>query len=313
MATGLEIPSCSACGSYVHPFLGACPVCGVARRSRYEDALADPDLGFRTLPSDPDVTEQVRQVVLRYTMKRHREPEESLLRPGLTIVADTVAYRVTVAGPRAASSERGHLGVTDEAVVIREKSPIREIHRVPLDAILAIGHTTGGQRRADAWAGLAFDDRLEQGSPPSVDGDLVVTYAGDQGLERLALANRRGIFAARARDDHFEIIARWLGMLAGAAAEERWMAVGPRRYAVQLGLVAGVADDGARASAAELAPAARGGGAEPAPAGRVGAEPVVTATTSVRGALEELEELRAARLVTDDEYAAKRREILARL
>lgn len=301
MEAGPETLSCGACGSYVHPFLGACPACGVARRSRYEDAIAAPDLGLRALLADPLVIEQVRQVVLRYTMKLNREPEAAPVRAGLAIVANSLAYRVPAAGTRAASSETGHLDLIEDVVVIREHNPSREIHRVRLDAILAIGYAAKGQRHADAWAGLVFDGRPEQASPPSLDGDLVVTHAGDSGLARFALANRRGIFVARARADHFEIVTRWLGMLAGAAAEERWMAVGPRRYAVQLGLVAGVADE------------TRSAAAEPDAAARAGMETTVPATTSLRDALETLEELRAARLVTDDEYAAKRREILARL
>ena len=301
MEAGPETLSCGACGSYVHPFLGACPACGMARRSRYEDALAAPDLGLRASLADPLVIEGVRQVVLRYTMKLNREPEAAPVRAGLAIVANSLAYRVPAAGTSAASSEAGHLDLIEDVVVVREHNPSREIHRVRLDAILAIGYAARGQRRADAWAGLVFDGRPEQASPPSLDGDLVVTHAGDTGLARFALANRRGIFVASARADHFEIVTRWLGMLAGAAAEERWMAVGPLRYAVQLGLVAGVADETPSAAA------------EPAAAARAGMEPPVPVTTSLRDALETLEQLRAARLVTEDEYAAKRREILARL
>jgi len=301
MEAGPETLSCGACGSYVHPFLGACPACGMARRSRYEDALAAPDLGLRSSLADPLVIEGVRQVVLRYTMKLNREPETAPVRAGLAIVANSLAYRVPAAGTSAASSEAGHLDLIEDVVVVREHNPSREIHRVRLDAILAIGYAARGQRRADAWAGLVFDGRPERASPPSLEGDLVVTHAGDTGLARFALANRRGIFVASARADHFEIVTRWLGMLAGAAAEERWMAVGPLRYAVQLGLVAGVADETPSAAA------------EPAAAARAGMEPPVPVTTSLRDALETLEQLRAARLVTEDEYAAKRREILARL
>lgn len=311
METSAESPSCSVCGSYAHPFLGACPVCGVVRTSRYEDALASPDLGFRALTADPYVDEQVRQVVLRYTMKRNRDPEETRLRQGLAIIANILLYRVTVAGERAASTDRGHVELTDEALLIREKSPTRDIHRVPLDRILAVAHAGTG-RPAGAWAGLVFDGRLDPAAPPPLDGDLVVTYAGDRELGRLALANRRGIFVARARADHFEIVGSWLGMLAAAAAEARWSVVGSRDYAAQLGLTAG---DG---YAPRELPAAGPGRAEaagpgPASGAPAGTEPPVAGSTSVREALEELEELRAARLVTDEEYAEKRREILARL
>jgi hypothetical protein len=293
-----EIVTCSACGGYVHPFLGACPACGLARRSSYEDALAGSDLGLRALAADPYVDEQVRQVVLRYTMKRNRPDEENRLRPGLATVAGAILYRVRVAGARAASSEHGAFELTDEAVLIREKSPIRDLHRVPLEAILAIARAGAG-RSAGSWTGLVFEGRLDPTPAPTVDGDLVVTSAGEQGLERLALSNRRGIFAARARADHFQIMTSWLGMLAGAAAEARWTAVGARRHAAEIGL----APVEAAAGAATAGDATAGGAAASQAAG----------AATVRKALEELEELRAAGLVSADEYAVKRREILARL
>ena len=307
MTSGPETLTCDACGSYVHPFLDACPTCGVARPSRYEAAVAAPVLGYGALLADPLVAEQVRQIVVRYTMKRSWEPGVNPVRDGLGTIAGTLAYRVVAGGTGQASSEQGHLDVIDDVVVVREHAPPREIQRVRLDAILAISHGDAGRRPAGTWAGLAFGGRLEQAPPPSLEGDLVVTSSGDVGLLRFALANRRGFFAARARADHYEILARWLGMLAAAAAEERWTAVGPQRYAVQLGLEAGPADETRGAPATGASAAATGAGAA-----RPGPQPP-PGVPSVRDALEALEELRAAGLVTDDEYAAKRREILARL
>jgi len=307
MATGPETQTCDACGSYVHPFLDACPTCGVTRPSTYEAAIAAPVPGYAALLADPLVAEQVRQIVVRYTMKRSWEPGANPVRDGLVTIAGTLAYRVMAEGASRASSERGHVELIEDAVVVREHAPPREIQRVRLDAILAISHGDAGRRRAATWAGLAFAGRLEQSPPPSLDGDLVVTSAGDAGLARFALANRRGFFTARARADHYEILARWLGMLAAAAAEERWTAIGPRRYAVELGLAAGFRAETRGAPAAGDPAEAPGVGAP-----RPGPQPPA-GIPSVRDALEALEELRAARLVTDDEYAAKRREILARL
>jgi len=100
------------------------------------------------------------------------------------------------------------------------------------------------------------------------------------------VANRRGLLASRARDDHFEALAQWLGVLAAAAAERRWTEVGLPAYL------------------AELGPAAGGPAESPPPVG---------ASSSIQATLVELEGLRAAGLVAEDEYAAKRREILARL
>jgi hypothetical protein len=263
----------------------------------YEDALAGSDLGLRALAADPYVDEQVRQVVLRYTMKRNREDAENRLRPGLAIIAGSIIYRVRVAGADATSSDQGSFELGDEALLIREKRPIRDVHRVPLEAILAIAHAGAGHP-AGSWAGLVFEGRLDSTAAPAVDGDLVVTSAGERGLERLALANRRGILAARARADHFQIVGSWLGMLAGAAAEARWSAVGARDYATELGLVPGETLPGADAA---------GDGPVRSPAA------AVAGAATVREALEALEELRAVGLVSDDEYAVKRREILARL
>ena len=60
---------CQGCTSYVHPFLDACPVCGVARPSLYEAATAEPDQGLASLPSNPRVAQDVSEVVLRYFLK----------------------------------------------------------------------------------------------------------------------------------------------------------------------------------------------------------------------------------------------------
>lgn len=281
---------CRGCASYAHPFLQACPVCGAQRESRYEDAMAAPDQGLAALPSDPRVAREVTEVVLRYTLKGGGSSATASLYEGLDAVAGALAYRVRVAGDPGAGSDGGHVEVGEADLVVRERNPARERVRVPLDAVLAVSRAARG-RRADAWSGLAFEERRERTSPPPLDGDLVISHAIPTGLARIALANRTGILAARARPDHYAILARWIGIAAAAAAERRWTAVGAGRHAQEIG----------------LATAPPGGWPAPltdAPA----ADP-----TSVAGALRTLEELRAAGLVSDDEYAAKRREILDRI
>ena len=313
MAPGLDDLLCPACGTYAHPFLEACPACGAGRESRYADAVASPDVGYERLLQSPRLADQVRVVVRRYSLRRDEMPPDTLVRDGLLAVGDALAYRLRTAGPRPSSSERAHLELDEDALVLCERNPWVEIVRVPLDAILSISHAAPGGHRAGSWSGLAFDGRVEEAAPPAIDGDLVIAHAGTAGLERLALSNRRGIFAARARADHYVIVARWLGVIAAAAAEARWTVVGPRRHAAQLRLAA-MPDDGVEAAPSWPVPGSTAADTA-ALAGAAGlpAAGLPAAAAPVRDALEALEALRTAKLITDDEYAAKRREVLARL
>ena len=281
---------CQGCTSYVHPFLDACPVCGIERDALYGAATAEPDQGLASLPSNPRITQDVAEVVLRYFLKLNSASPTENLRQGLFSVADAVSYRVQVGGDPGAGTDRGHVEIGEEDLVVRERNPARERARIQLGAILAIC-PAAKDRRADGWAGLAFGELRTPNSLPPLDGDLVLAHAAPGGVERVALANRTGLLAPRARPDHYTIMARWLGIIAAGEAEERWMAVGPARYAYELGLTA-----------------------EP-PEGP--ADPVVEAPAAgqrtVVEAMRLLEELRTAGLIADDEYAAKRREILDRI
>ncbi len=281
---------CRSCASYAHPFLGACPVCGAKRDSRYAAATAAPDQGLAALESDPRVGRDVAEVVLRYSLKVISSSGAAGLREGLQTVAGALAYRVRVAGNPGAGSDLGRLEVGEADLVVRERNPAREPVRVPLNTILAVSPAVRG-RRADAWSGLAFEDRLERAAPPPLDGELVVAHAIPAGLARIALANPAGLLAARARADHWPILARWIGIAAAAAAERRWTAVGPLRHAHELGLAA--------------APP----GGWPAPV----ADLPGAGTAPVADTLRLLEELRAAGLLSEGEYAAKRREVLDRI
>lgn len=281
---------CRDCGSYAHPFLEACPVCGLARESRYEAAIAAPDQGFAALPAHPRVVQEVAEVVLHYSLKINGSSPTAILHDGLGAVAGALSYRVGVGGDRSAGSDRGHVEIGEVDLVVRERNPARERVRVPLDTIVAVSPAVK-RRRADAWAGLAFGGRHEQTSVPPLDGDLVVAHMTPTGLGRIALANRKGLLAARARPDHYATLARWIGIVVAGAAERRWTAVGPRRHAYELGLAAAPRDGW------------------PAPA----AEAPAAGTATVVNALRVLEELRSAGLVSNDEYAAKRQEILDRI
>ncbi|HSW41380.1 MAG TPA: SHOCT domain-containing protein [Patescibacteria group bacterium] len=281
---------CPGCASYAHPFLVACPVCGVRRVSLYEAAMAEPNQGLAALASSPRLVQEVPRTVLRYARKG-TSPTADNLPEGLGTVAGALAYRVRIGGDTAAGAARGHVEIDETDIVVRERNPSRERVRLALDAILAVSAAARG-RRADTWAGLAFEAWRERESPPPLDGDIVVAHATPTGIGRLALANPTGLLAARARSDHYTILTHWIGIVAAGAAERRWTAVGPRRHAHELGLA-------------------------PAPPGESPASPGTDAPPAIPltvvDALGVLEELRAAGLVSGDEYAAKRREILDRI
>jgi hypothetical protein len=281
---------CQGCTSYVHPFLDACPVCGIEREALYAAATTAPDQGLAALPSHQRVTQDVSEVVLRYFLKLNSASPTRNLREGLVSVADALPYRIRVGGVPAARTDRGHLEIGEADLVVREPRPAREHARIPLEAILSVS-PGAKDRRADSWAGLAFGDARMATTPPPLDGDLVLAHAAPTGTARISFANPKGLLAPRARPDHYAIMARWIGIVAAGEAERRWLAVGPARYAHELGLTADQPDD---------LPVATG---ETTPA----AQPTVLV------AMRQLEELRAAGFVSDDEYAAKRQEILDRI
>jgi hypothetical protein len=297
---------CPTCDAYAHPFLEACPACGTARTGRYDDAQARGDLGYRDVLEDPRLERQVNEVVLRYSLKSAPGDGAARLRAGLAVILDALPYAVRVVGPGAVTSGRANVQLAADDLVVEERSPTREVARVPLASVLAIRARTD-DRPAGAWEGLRSPGLQDPPEPPAaarpeVDGDLVLSYAAGDGLGRLALANRRGITAARARPDHYTIAARTLAVFAAAAAEARWVAVGADRHAAELGL--------AGPPPRSAAPATDGGPA--AERGDAGGA-IADAGGAIADALATLEALRQRGLVTDTEYAEKRREILARL
>ncbi len=314
MPTTLDDLVCAACGGFVHPFLESCPGCGTTRVARYDDALAQPDLGFRKLREEPRVADRVAEVVLRYTLKHITTTGPGRLHEGLGIILEALPYAVTVVGPRPASSSQGFAQLAPDDLVVEERSPARDVARVQLDGILAI-RARGNAGGAGSWAGLSALGRHEPWSLPDVDGDLVVTFAVDGAPGRLVLANRRGFTAAKARADHYEIAARGLGILAAAAAEARWIEIGATRHAAEIGLGGPMAADAARpiGGGVPAPPVTAPTGPGTTPAAAAPADRGEAAGEAIADALTTLEALRARGLVTETEYADKRREILARL
>ncbi len=319
---------CPSCDGYVHPFLEACPACGTARTSRFEEVAATGTLGAGALLEDEGTRRAAHLVVLRYTMRATSASGLADLDAAFGAVAASLTYRAEVTADGSTPALPSGPATLDDAkvVLVRESLEVRagrsgrSAATIPLASVLAATPAVKGAPGAGTWTGAVLGGRrlLERG--PLVSGDLLVTFSSGGGAGQIALSNRRGLFAPTARADHYATLARWLAILGAAAAETRWTDVGPTAYAAELGLRDAVqgpvtaierapAVDPADAgrTAARAAPDGRSDGSAPA-AGRAG-----TPQPGVRAALEELEGLRAAGLVTAAEYDAKRREILARL
>ncbi len=293
---------CPACAGYVHPFLDRCPACGGQRESRYGDAAATGDLGAGALVESDGIRSAVRSVVLRYSLKAMGGPVEDHLADGLAVVAGSLTYRAAVVADGPTSSlpagatvaDTAAVGVDAGAITVVARPAGRTIARIPLAAVVAVTPIVRRLPDAGAWVGPSLGDRRLLEARP-LAGDLLITFATPEAAGQVALENRRGLLATRARSDHYVLLARWIGMLAAAAAEARWTSAGAAAHAVELGLGS---RETLRSAAGDAAPSA-GGGPSTVP--------------SVRVALEELEGLRSAGLITDAEYAAKRAQILARL
>ena len=292
---------CPSCLGYVHLFLDACPACGAGRAGRIESAAAEGALGAGDLLGDEATTHAAQMVTRRYALRSTGLESVGDLRDAFQLVARSLTYRATVAadGPLAAlpsgstALDSATVMLVEATLEVRAGPSGRAIAVIPLEQVLAATPIVKGAPAAEAWAGARLGDRMLLPTRPLPAGDALVTFSGADGAGQLALANRRGLMASSARPDHYATLMRWIAILGAAAAETRWLAVGVPAYAAELGL-------------ADL-------DAPVAPADSALAAPAVAPPSRIRAALEELEDLRAADLVTAEEYEAKRREILARL
>ena len=313
---------CPSCLGYVHLFLDACPACGAARAGRIDDAATEGTLGAGDLLGDEATAHAAQMVTRRYALRSSGLESVGDLRSAFQLVARSLTYRATVAadGPLAAlpsgstTLDNATLMLVETTLEVRAGPSGRAIAAIPLDHVLAATPIVKGAPAAEAWAGVLLGGRRLLPQRPVPAGDALVTFSGADGAGQLALANRRGLLAPSARPDHYATLTRWIAILGAAAAEARWLAVGVPAYAAELGLLDPGAVEAARGAASPAHDGVATGGAT-TPSGVAGrADSAVAAPVSgVRAALEELEDLRAADLVTAEEYEAKRREILARL
>jgi hypothetical protein len=280
----LEELRCPACDAFVHPLLDACPSCGTARPSRRVEAAAGP-IGAVRLVEAPETERMAHNITVRYTMKVNSIGSGAFiatLAGAVAHLADALTYRL--AGDVVPSTDQASLTLQDGAIVAQARPSGKLLAEIPLPSIAG---AAAGHGDITLYYSASRGER--------VPGPAAA--AAPAGLVRLTAGNRRGLVAARARDDHYRDLARWLGVLATAAAERRWTEVGLPAYLVELGLAP--AEPAVAQAATRLDPAA--------------ASPAAGSPSSIQASLVELEQLRAAGLLGDVEYAEKRREILARL
>ncbi len=276
---------CESCGAYLHPLLDGCPACGAPHASRLQEAAAGP-IGAARLAEAPETQRVARNLTTRYTMKVNAigsSAEDATLVDAVTHLADALTYRVS--GDAISKADDASVSLRDGALVIQRRPSGALLGEIPVRAIVASVARHGE---------VTLFHQARAGDRP----DGPIGTPGTDGPARITIANRGGLLAARARDDHYQSLACWLGVLAAAAAERRWTEVGLPGYLAEIGL----APDGTALTAIDRdRPAV------------LAAPPTGASTPSVQASLVELEGLRAAGLVGADEYAEKRREILARL
>ena len=281
---------CSQCPAFVHPLLDACPTCGAARQSRRQAAAAGP-IGAARLIETPETQRLAHDLTLRYTIKVNAmgsAERDATLVGAVAHLADALTYRIT--GDAVPATENASLAFRGGSLIAQARPSGAFLAEIPLPAIVGTA-ARHGEVMLHYAAGPTAGAASALTGPLSAAGPL-----------RLIVSNRRGLLASKARDDHFEALATWLGVLAAAAAEQRWTEVGLEAYLAELGPAAG---------GPAVSPAGAGGTPLAAPA-PVEAS-LAASPSSVQATLVELEGLRAAGLVAEDEYAEKRREILARL
>jgi hypothetical protein len=284
----LDDLQCSECGAFVHPLIDSCPECGVARVSRLGEAAAGPVGAVRLLEA-PETQRMAHNITVRYTMKVNAiggGVADPSLDDAVAHLADALTYRI--GGDAVPDTDNAGLTLRDGCLIAQARPSGALLAEIPLPSILA-----AAAGRGDVTVHYAAPSGSGVGGAPS-ETPTVATR------RRLSVANRRGLLAQRARDGHYEDLSRWLIVLTAAAAERRWIEIGLAAYLAELGL------------APELAvpsPAAVGASESAGPA----TAPAAASSSAIGASLLELESLRAAGLLAEDEYSAKRREILARL
>jgi Short C-terminal domain len=306
---------CPTCQAYVHVFLERCPACGAARSSLAPAVRAEAAVGLVKLADDAVLRRKLTHLLDGYALTAprldlpHKTGFEGKAGPDLTIAEGTgMLIRLLVlrgygVPPRPSEPAEVRLALSDEDLEVQGAGDRHVAVRIALAGILSVVAPSRGG--LSGWAGIHSGGAAVLRTLPIPPGSLLITYVADRAVGQISVQNRPGMFSSKARADYYGNVRRWLGLTAAEAAERRWTAIGLPGYLAEIGLGpspaagGGALAGGVEAAAATAAPAS-------------GVDPAVT-RSSTRAALEELEELRSAGLVTDDEYRRKRAEILARL
>lgn len=306
---------CPTCRGYVHPLFDRCPGCGTRRRSHYVDLLRDADLGTGTAAGDPAVVAAATETIRRTTTldALHGAFFRGRSQPGPDISGNVdAAGMIDFVGGRMTYRARGvpdqreapidaRIRVVGDALVVSTPRDGRTLISVPAAAVLAASPGAGGIRGARPWDGTWMEGARASLTSVLPPGDFLVVYATERGVASFSLANPSGFFANRPGRAHYEELARWIGLLAVAAAEKRWRGIGVDAYLAELGLVTAAGFPVQLPKTETAAPVDRP------------AVPAAQGARSAREALLELEDLRTARLISAAEYEEKRQAILRRL
>ena len=286
---------CSQCDAFVHPLLDACPTCGAARPSRRQEAAAGP-IGAVRLAEAPETQSIARNLTVRYTMKVNTIGSSALdasLVGAVAHLAAALNYRMV--GDAVPPTDNASLALRDGRLIAQRRPSGALLAAIPLAAIVG-----SAARHGEITIHYAEGPAAEAAGGPRGS-------SSSTGPLHLTVANRRGLLTSKARDEHFEAFGRWLGVLVAATAEQRWTELGLPAYLAELGPAASN-PAGSPTGAGDLSPVSGD-----APLAVPGAPAMAVAPSSVQATLVQLEGLRAAGLVAEDEYNDKRREILARL
>jgi len=325
---------CPSCGSYVHRYLDHCAYCGWARLPAYLPLIPDPApaidgplpttraqlarwLALNHVPPDVarermadtsglDDEEQLADQVFRaaainsikdangdynsapYIAAVARWAADKMGRLQVRVMAQKLGYRYLGGVPEFPGPTDATLTYAGGHLLLRT-SLGQVIAQIRPEQILfaksSVQKTGGG-----SWLGLSFGHVIYFPDHSFIGGAVSVTWAmGNRATRTFVLGNRDGWAETKGQPDFYFGLLQVIGGWANTGACARQAEIGFPPYARELGFDA--PDEPERPT-------------PPSPSG---------SQINVVDALASLDQLKAKRLVGDDEYRAKRSEILGRL